>query len=38
VVIAHGTAGEVERARNILHSAGRPDVEVYAGEEKAAKA
>ena len=38
VVIAHGTADEVERARNILHSAGRPAVEVYAGEEKAARA
>jgi hypothetical protein len=25
-------------ARNILHSTGRPDVELYAGEEKAAKA
>jgi hypothetical protein len=25
-------------ARNILHSAWRPDVELYAGEEKAAKA
>jgi hypothetical protein len=38
VVIAHGTADEVERARNILHSAGHPDVELYVGEEKAAKA
>jgi hypothetical protein len=31
-------ADEVERARNILHTAGRPDVELYEGEEKAAKA
>lgn len=38
VVIAHGTTEEVERARNILHSAGRPDVDMYAGEEKAARA
>jgi len=38
VVIAHGTAEEVERARNILHSAGHPDVDMYAGEEKAARA
>src|SRR5215813_1259248 len=38
LVIAHGTAEEVERARNILHSAGRHDVDMYAGEEKAARA
>jgi hypothetical protein len=38
VVIAHGTAEEVERAKNILHSAGQTQVEVYAGGEKAAKA
>jgi hypothetical protein len=38
VVIAHGTTKEVERAKNILDSAGHTGVEVYAGEEKAAKA
>lgn len=38
VLIAHGTTEEVESAKNILHSAGYTDVEVYAGEEKAAKA
>jgi hypothetical protein len=38
VVIAHGTTEEVERAKNILQSAGQTRVDVYAGEEKAAKA
>jgi hypothetical protein len=38
VVIAHGTTEEVERAKNILHSAGHTGVEVYAGGEKAANA
>jgi hypothetical protein len=38
VVIAHGATEEVERAKNILQSAGQTQVDVYAGEEKAAKA
>lgn len=38
VVIAHGTTEEVELAKNILHSAGQTQVDVYSGEEKAAKA
>ena len=38
VVIAHGTTEEVTRAKDILQSAGQTQVDVYAGEERAAKA